>query len=1078
MSLTSNFFKEMPGKSSTILLDIPVEIKIVPSLKYSVKFDFFNPVKKISVGIPVKINKIIELTQLEKRVKERLPVNTSEKKSKKLMDKSLVSDIDADEEILEKYKHYLKQPQINIEKLFPNTRHGFLDEIQRRMSSIQFKVQDEASCDAKDKNKPFERMIHQEIVRRYINSYTPYRGLLLYHGLGSGKTCSSISLIEGMMTSKRVYVMTPASLQENYRTQMKFCGEQLFRTDHHWVFERIDYISEFEKKKAFTELAGIRKVSIELNKFIEKNKGLWFIKEGKSSNYMELSTSEQESINLQIEIMIRAKYYFLNYNGITMNSWLKNYKTGMDVNPFDNSTIIIDEVHNFISSVINKLNTGKKSVSTEIYEHIMDAENCRVIVLTGTPYINYPSELGCLFNLISGYTKTVDVKVNSVKSILTQQYFENLFKSEGLVDIIEYNPNNSVVRFVKNPYGFIKEPDGKMIYNERGDMYMAEFSDMIIQKLKAQTEVLNVVSVSYSKLFRLPRYSKKFDELFVTPDNKMKLKEFFQRRIVGMVSYLGDKRELMPEMIKSLDKDGKESDIHLEEVIMSSHQIEKYENIRKMERKEEEIAKKNRKQPKKDGTVDDDKKSSYRVFSRAACNFSFPTELPRPMPSKKNKKDKKSLAETNEEEEIDEEKFDAVTETEMRNDEKYNIDDIIEKKIEMQKDSDMDAYAKEIQTALKTFYDNPSEYFETNIEKYIKHSAPSKTTLDIYSPKFVQILKNVMNEENQGSHLLYTNFRKLEGIGLFRIALLYHGYKELKVVKNSNGDYIVTLKGMYSDDKYINPKVFALYTGTETAEEREIIRNIYNNDLTKLPQTVQKEIQNIYKDIPDGNLYGEMIQLLMITASGAEGIDLKNVRFVHIMEPYWHHVRINQVIGRARRICSHSKLPKEMQTVKVYMYLSILPKEIMETDKYVELRYIDDGYTTDQNLYGILEKKQRLSQMFLDSLKEVSIDCIVNYASEGKGKCYRFPTQVSNKNKLITELDYTQAATGEMTKQVDHTSAVQHKLVVRKFKVDDKEMPFAVDEETGIVYNYLEFKKSGIKVRMGMVDKSNKLVLD
>ena len=56
----------------------------------------------------------------------------------------------------------------------------------------------------------------------------------------------------------------------------------------------------------------------------------------------------------------------------------------------------------------------------------------------------------------------------------------------------------------------------------------------------------------------------------------------------------------------------------------------------------------------------------------------------------------------------------------------------------------------------------------------------------------------------------------------------------------------------------------------------------------------------------------------MITASGAEGISLKNVRYVHITEPYWHPVRIEQVIGRARRICSHKNLPEQYRTVEVF----------------------------------------------------------------------------------------------------------------------------------------------------------------
>jgi len=62
---------------------------------------------------------------------------------------------------------------------------------------------------------------------------------------------------------------------------------------------------------------------------------------------------------------------------------------------------------------------------------------------------------------------------------------------------------------------------------------------------------------------------------------------------------------------------------------------------------------------------------------------------------------------------------------------------------------------------------------------------------------------------------------------------------------------------------------------------------------------------------------GEVIKIFWITSSGSEGIDLKNTRYVHIMEPYWRPVRPEQVIGRARRFKSHIELPKEYQTVEV-----------------------------------------------------------------------------------------------------------------------------------------------------------------
>ena len=77
----------------------------------------------------------------------------------------------------------------------------------------------------------------------------------------------------------------------------------------------------------------------------------------------------------------------------------------------------------------------------------------------------------------------------------------------------------------------------------------------------------------------------------------------------------------------------------------------------------------------------------------------------------------------------------------------------------------------------------------------------------------------------------------------------------------------------------------------------------------------------VYSHKFENNQNGEVIKALMITSSGAEGINLKNTRFVHIVEPYWHMVRLEQVVGRARRICSHKLLPQELRNVKVYLYL-------------------------------------------------------------------------------------------------------------------------------------------------------------
>ena len=73
-------------------------------------------------------------------------------------------------------------------------------------------------------------MTHQKLVRDYMNLYTPYRGILLFHGLGAGKTCGSIAIAEGgMKNDKKVFVLTPASLKTNYFEELKNCGDPLYK---------------------------------------------------------------------------------------------------------------------------------------------------------------------------------------------------------------------------------------------------------------------------------------------------------------------------------------------------------------------------------------------------------------------------------------------------------------------------------------------------------------------------------------------------------------------------------------------------------------------------------------------------------------------------------------------------------------------------------------------------------------------------------------------------------------------------------------------------------------------------------
>ena len=73
----------------------------------------------------------------------------------------------------------------------------------------------------------------------------------------------------------------------------------------------------------------------------------------------------------------------------------------------------------------------------------------------------------------------------------------------------------------------------------------------------------------------------------------------------------------------------------------------------------------------------------------------------------------------------------------------------------------------------------------------------------------------------------------------------------------------------------------------------------------------------------------------------SEPVSLKNVRYVHITEPYWHPVRIEQVIGRARRICSHQDLPLSERNVKVFIYLMSFTQQQLDDEASVKLKLKD-----------------------------------------------------------------------------------------------------------------------------------------
>ena len=190
--------------------------------------------------------------------------------------------------------------------------------------------------------------------------------------------------------------------------------------------------------------------------------------------------------------------------------------------------------------------------------------------------------------------------------------------------------------------------------------------------------------------------------------------------------------------------------------------------------------------------------------------------------------------------------------------------------------------------------------------------------IEKFSIKFYKIFKKI--KKSEGPVFLYSNFKDVGGLKSFIRFIEYHGYKNYKVFG----------EGL---------KTYALWSGDESHHIKEEIKHVFN----------QKE-----------NFDGSKIKIMLGSPSIKEGVTLLRVDQIHILEPYWNLSRIQQIIGRGIRFCSHKDVPKTKQIVKVYLYLSTHIKEDISIDEYI---------------WKLAKKKYKLIEDFEHILKENAIDC-------------------------------------------------------------------------------------------------------
>jgi superfamily II DNA or RNA helicase len=498
-----------------------------------------------------------------------------------------------------------------------------------------------------------------------------------------------------------------------------------------------------------------------------------------------------------------------------------------------------------------------------------------------------------------------------------------------------------------------------------------------------------------------------FNQKYISSTNFQSLndkaKNQFQRRIMGLVSYY---------IGATPDKFAKKT-VHYKNLVMSEYQQEVYDYLEEIEEKKEQLRKKMSR-----GKIGNDM-STYASYTRQAANFVFPNINSqvngerRPRPAQFKIKDKE-----------------AVTVDEGKN--KKEIQEFKRSKEEIQE------YVK----ACRLFVNETINYFKnihredkekghtlTNdvknfFEKYkgsftelMKEGNKRSRLLNMLyrcSPKMTNIVFNIL--KSPGSTMVYSNYVEMEGLQMFKVYLQFFGF----------GEYV---SDAMSRDKSKDGFRYTEYHGGIDKETREKAKSVFNSDANK---------------------YGKIIKIIMISPAGAEGINLANIRQVHIMEPYWNEVRIEQVIGRAIRQCIHKALPMDERTVDVFRY-----KVIRRNGK----------VTADENMENISRRKNNLLISFIESIKEVAVDCELfkNINMMGsKYQCFKFNEQSLFEKNVGPAYNPKYEYDDKMDDGLNAMDSFKKRIKVKKIKIvkkiGDNNYSESINawlyEDNGVVYDY------------------------
>ena len=320
------------------------------------------------------------------------------------------------------------------------------NDLVNQHNELIFDFYKKTSKTMKEQDSNFVLQPAQKFVKKFLSPYTGNTGILLFHKLGSGKTCSALQIGLNFLDffDNKILVIGRENLLKNFTKEI------------------FDY-SNINENKQFNGCIG--------RNLLERIVPDW-------------RKESENIINYKMKMFINS-----NFELTTPGTLFNEKNTNMDTRKYiheiqekySDRVIIVDEAHGVRDE--NKNDDQQKKVTKILSDIMIYAKNVRLVLLSATPMYNEVKDLYDIMDLLMLNDKSINVNNNKSKSKRIVNDKDIAFFAKNYVSYLSGNYLNYPVKI--NPSLILKkeEVENKVLYIDNDDkkkaleLYKTNMSD-------------------------------------------------------------------------------------------------------------------------------------------------------------------------------------------------------------------------------------------------------------------------------------------------------------------------------------------------------------------------------------------------------------------------------------------------------------------------------------------------------------------------------------------------------------------------------------------------------------------------